>query len=207
MTTIPLPALLYRQAIRASALGLAVNLALGAIKLFAGFAGHSFALLTDAVNSLGDSLTSVVVLIGLHIAQRPADAEHPYGHTRAEAIAASNVALLIILSALVLGWEALHRFTGVHDVPPVWTLWIAGSNVLIKEALYRYKRRVAARTGSMALVANAWDHRSDASVFPGGPDRLDPGSLGQAGPELGRRSGRPVCRRRHRVEWNDLVPA
>ncbi len=155
-------ALLYQQAIRASALGLAVNLALGAIKLFAGIAGHSFALLTDAVNSLGDSLTSVVVLIGLHVAQRPADAEHPYGHTRAEAIAASNVALLIILSALFLGWEALHRFARIHEVPHVWTLWVAGSNVVIKEALYQYKRRVAVRTGSMALVANAWDHRSDA---------------------------------------------
>ena len=112
---------LYRQAIRAAALGLAINLALGVIKLFAGLVGNSFALLTDAVNSLGDSLTSVVVVIALHVAQRPADAEHPYGHTRAEAIAASNVALLIVLSAILLGWEALQRLSQVHAPPPAWT--------------------------------------------------------------------------------------
>ncbi len=143
-------------------MGLAINLALGVIKLFAGLVGNSFALLTDAVNSLGDSLTSVVVVIALHVAQRPADAEHPYGHTRAEAIAASNVALLIVLSAILLGWEALQRLSQVHAPPPAWTLWIAGLNAVIKEALYRYKRGVALRTGSMSLVANAWDHRSDA---------------------------------------------
>jgi cation diffusion facilitator family transporter len=147
---------------QAAALGLGVNLALGAAKLAAGLIADSFALLSDAVNSLGDSLTSVVVLFALWVAQKPADEEHPYGHTRAEAVAASNVALLVMLSALWVGWQAIQRFTAEHALPPVWTLWLAGGNVLIKEALYRYKRGVGRRTGSAAIIANAWDHRSDA---------------------------------------------
>lgn len=153
---------LYRDASRAAAVGLVMNLLLGATKLTGGYISSSFALISDAVNSLGDCLTSVVVLVALHVAQRPADAEHPYGHTRAEAIAASNVALLVILSALVIGWEALQRFDVSHPAPPVWTLWIAGANIAIKETLYWYKRRIGQRTGSRALIANAWDHRADA---------------------------------------------
>ena len=153
---------LYRSATRAAVLGLVVNLGLGIVKLVGGIIGSSFALISDAVNSLGDSLTSIVVLAALWYAQRPADEEHPYGHTRAEAVAASNVALLIIISALFVGWKATTRLTVQHDLPPVWTLWIAGANVLIKEALYRYKLRVGQRTRSSAIIANAWDHRSDA---------------------------------------------
>jgi cation diffusion facilitator family transporter len=153
---------LYRAATRAAFLGLVVNLLLGVVKLAGGIIGNSFALLSDAVNSLGDSLSSIVVLYALRIAQRPADREHPYGHTRAEAIAGSNVAVLIIVSALFVGWEAFARLGTEQATPPIWTLWIAAANVLIKETLYQYKVRVGKRLGSAAIIANAWDHRSDA---------------------------------------------
>lgn len=143
-------------------LGLLINLALGAIKLAGGVIGDSFALISDAVNSLGDSLASAVVLFALWVAQKPADDEHPYGHTRAEGVAASNVALLIILSAAAVGWEAIQRLSEPHTTPPLWTLGIAAGNAIIKEGLYRYKVRVGRRTGSAAIIANAWDHRSDA---------------------------------------------
>jgi cation diffusion facilitator family transporter len=139
-----------------------INIVLGIVKLTAGILGGSFALISDAVNSICDSLTSIAVVFALVFAQRPADREHPYGHSRAEAIAASNLALFIILAALLVGWEAVRRMTIQHDVPPVWTLWIAGANVFIKEGLYRYKVRVGQRTGSTAVIANAWDHRNDA---------------------------------------------
>ncbi len=152
----------YAQVTRAAVLGLVVNLLLGVVKLIGGVIGNSFALIADAINSLGDVVATVVVLFALRVAQRPADAEHPYGHTRAEGIAASNVALLIIVSALFVGWEAIQRIDGPHDIPPTWTLWVAGFNVLIKEGLYQYKMRVGRRTGSAAIIANAWDHRSDA---------------------------------------------
>ena len=142
--------------------GLVVNVVLGIVKLFAGILGGSFALISDAVNSIGDSLTSVVIIVALVFAQRPPDREHPYGHTRAEAIAASNVALLIIISALYLGWEAIGHIRLPQELPPSWTLWIAGANVIIKEGLYRYKLSVGQRTGSTAIIAHAWDHRCDA---------------------------------------------
>lgn len=162
MTNHPARAKLYRQATRAAWLGLTVNLALGVVKLLAGVAGGAFALVSDALNSLGDSLASLVVLVALRVAQRPADDEHPYGHTRAEAIAGSNVAVILILSALLIGWEAIRRITAPHQPPAVWTLWIAAANAIIKECLYRYKLHVGRRTGSTAIIANAWDHRSDA---------------------------------------------
>ncbi len=152
----------YREVTHAAGIGLTVNLILAVVKLTGGILGHSFALLSDAANSLGDVLTSCVVLFALRLAQKPADAEHPYGHTRIEAIAGSNVAVLIIVSGIWIGWEAIQRLAIPHPIPPLWTLWIAGGNVVVKEILYRYKIRIGVRTGSLAIIANAWDHRSDA---------------------------------------------
>lgn len=153
---------LYRQVRQAAYIGLAINLSLGIIKLIGGLLGNSFALLTDAVNSLGDSLTTVAVLYALRVAQRPGDSEHPYGHTRAEGIVASNVAVVIFCAAVLMGVEAINHLFDKHDVPATWTLLIAGSNVIIKEVLYRYCVIVGRRTGSSAIIANAWDHRADA---------------------------------------------
>ena len=162
---------LYQDVTRAARWGLAVNFALGTVKLIGGLTSGSFALLSDALNSLGDVVSSLVVLWAFRIAQQPADEEHPYGHARAETIAASNVALLLILSALALGWEALEHMGSPTPVPPAWILWIAAGNVVVKEVLYRYMTKVGRRTNSQATLANAWDHRSDAlsaaSVFVG----------------------------------------
>jgi cation diffusion facilitator family transporter len=154
---------LYREVVSATWLGLAVNLLLGIAKLAGGHLGRSFALISDAVNSLGDVFTSVAVLLAFRIARKPADAEHPYGHTRAEAIAGSNVAVLVMVSALLVGWNAVRELPEhPHELPPAWTLLIAGANVAIKEALYQYKIRLGRRAGSRAIIANAWDHRADA---------------------------------------------
>ena len=153
---------LYREVTKAALIGLAINIVLAAVKLVGGIVGQSFALIADAVNSLGDVVTTIVVLVALRVAQKPPDAEHPYGHSRAEGIAATNVALLIIISAGVVIWEAVNHFSQLHTVPPIWTIWIAGLNVVIKEGLYQYNVRVGVRTGSAAIIANAWDHRADA---------------------------------------------
>lgn len=153
---------MYRIATRAAMLGLVVNVALACAKLVGGAWGHSYALISDAINSLGDVLTSLVVLVALGVAQRPADAEHPYGHTRAEAIAGSNVAVAIVVSALLIAYEAFRSLSQEPTLPELWTLWIAGGNVVFKESLYQYKVRIGKRIGSAALIANAWDHRSDA---------------------------------------------
>jgi cation diffusion facilitator family transporter len=154
---------LYGEAVRATWLGLGANLILGIAKLTGGLVGQSYALISDAVNSLGDVFTSLAVLHAFHVAQKPADDEHPYGHTRAEAIAGSNVAVLVIVSALLVGYGAIRGFADhPREIPPAWTLAIAGANAVIKEGLYQYKIRLGRRAGSSAIIANAWDHRADA---------------------------------------------
>jgi len=162
LESIATPDAYYREAIRATLLGLTINFVLGIVKLVGGIYAQSFALISDAINSLGDSVASVLTIVALKFAQRPPDEEHPYGHTRAEAIAGLCISILIIASALYVGWEAVSRINEVHPMPPLWTLWIAASNIAIKESLFRYNRRVGRRTGSTAIIANAWDHRSDA---------------------------------------------
>jgi cation diffusion facilitator family transporter len=153
---------MYRSARRTAALGLVVNLLLGAVKLVGGIVGQSFALVSDAVNSIGDSLGSVIVLFALRVAQKPPDVDHPYGHTRAESVAGLSVAWLIAFSAVMVGWEAVNHLFDRHSMPAAWTLWIAAANVVLKEMLYRVNMTIGERIGSQSLVANAWDHRSDA---------------------------------------------
>jgi cation diffusion facilitator family transporter len=153
---------MYRSATRTALAGLAINLTLGVVKLFGGIFGSSFALISDAVNSIGDSLGSVIVLFALRVAQKPPDPDHPYGHTRAEAVAGLSVAWLISFSAMTVGWEAVSHMFDRHSAPATWTLWIAAANVVIKEVLYRVNKSIGERIGSQSLVANAWDHRSDA---------------------------------------------
>jgi cation diffusion facilitator family transporter len=153
---------MYRSAYRTAALGLVVNLALGAVKLVGGIVGQSFALVSDAVNSIGDSLGSVIVLFALGVAQKPPDIDHPYGHTRAEAVAGLSLAWLIAFSAIVVGWEAIGNLLENQTVPAAWTLWIAAANMVLKEVLYRVNMKIGERIGSQSLVANAWDHRADA---------------------------------------------
>ncbi len=154
---------LYRLGRRAALWGFGASLLLGASKLAAGSLGHSVALLADAVHSLGDALLSAVVWGALHWSQRPPDREHPYGHTRAEAVAGSSIALLLVMSAFAAGWQSLHALLEPDRVPPhTWTLGVAAASFAVNEALFRYNRRVAKRTGSLALEATAWDQRLDA---------------------------------------------
>jgi cation diffusion facilitator family transporter len=153
---------LYRDAMRVAAFGIVANAALGVAKLVAGTLGHSIALISDSVNSLGDSAASFVALVSLWYSQKPADSTHPYGHTRAEAVGALTISTLIIVGALLIGAQALSQFGDKHLIPPAWTLWVAGANAVLKEALFRFTLRAGRRIGSLTVVASAWDHRSDA---------------------------------------------
>jgi cation diffusion facilitator family transporter len=102
------------------------------------------------------------VFAALLWAQQPADAEHPYGHTRAEAVAGSNVSLVLVLLGAGVIWEALITLGQPSEVPEWYTLLIAFASILLKEGLYRYEIGVARRTGSRSVQASAWDHRLDA---------------------------------------------
>jgi cation diffusion facilitator family transporter len=153
---------LYRDASRAAGIGLIANATLVALKLAGGLLTGSNALIADAVNSMGDVAGSVVVRGALWVAQREADADHPYGHTKAESIAGLTVAVLIVLSALALGLETLRSFLGTHVPISVLAAGVAGISAILKEMLYWYTIGESRRLQSTALQAVAWDHRCDA---------------------------------------------
>ncbi len=141
---------------------LAVNTALALVKLAAGLVGHSYALVADAVESLTDVVASAIVWRGAHVAAMPADEDHPYGHGKAEAVAALIVALMLIGAAVGIAVEAVREILTPHGVPAAFTLWVLLGVVVVKEVLYRLARHVASRFQSAAVLADAWHHRSDA---------------------------------------------
>jgi cation diffusion facilitator family transporter len=153
---------LYREARRAAAWGIAVSLGLGLMKLLGGLFGGSLALLTDAVHSLVDAMISGTLLGALAVAERPADPEHPYGHTRVEAVAGLSIALVLVMLALGIGWEALSTLSARRTAPEAYASAIALVGFVLQELLHRHASRVARRTGSGALSATAWDYRLDA---------------------------------------------
>ena len=153
---------LYRQARQAATWGIAVSLLLGVIKLLGGIFGHSLALVSDAAHSLIDASISSALVGALVFAQRPADREHPYGHARSEALAGAGVALLLIFLAMGIAREALITLDDPWVPPAQFTLLIALGGSVLQEVLFRYARRVAIRTNSVALLATAWDYRLDS---------------------------------------------
>jgi cation diffusion facilitator family transporter len=153
---------LYRQSRRTALWGIFANLGIALGKLAGGYFGDSVALMSDSAHSFGDAVVSGMILAALILSQQPPDREHPYGHTRAEAIAGSSLAFLLIMVAFWVAWEASHEIGKPFHEPAVYTLWIAAANIVLKEGLYQYNRRVAERTGSRAVLASAWDHRLDA---------------------------------------------
>ena len=152
----------YERGMRASIIGLAVNLVLACIKLTAGIVGTSYALIADAIESLGDSVGSLIVWRGLKIAARPPDHDHPYGHGKAEPLAALLVAILLAAAAIGIAGQAMREITMPHRMPARFTLAVLLGVVLVKEILHHFVRRVGSEVGSHAVEADAWHHRSDA---------------------------------------------
>lgn len=161
-TTHPIHAGRYDRGKRASVFGLTVNLVLGAGKLVAGVLGHSQALVADAVESLGDSVGSLIVWRALHVASKPPDSDHPYGHGKAEPLAAALVAVLLLAAAVWIAVESVHQIVVPHRSPEAFTLVVVIAVVVVKEILYRRMARVSHETGSHAVRTDAWHQRSDA---------------------------------------------
>jgi len=143
-------------------MSIALNGGLALVKLVAGIAGQSYALIADAVESLGDIFSSAIVWGGVVIAARPADADHPYGHGKAEPLAALAVAVMLIGAAVGIAIQAVREILVPHGGPAGYTLAVLIAVVAIKEGMYRYEMTVARRIGSMAVSVDAWHHRSDA---------------------------------------------
>jgi cation diffusion facilitator family transporter len=152
----------YAEGYRASTVSLALNGALAVVKLVCGIIGNSYALIADAIESLGDIVSSAIVFGGLVIASRPADENHPYGHGKAEPLAALAVAAILILAAVLIATQAIHEIRNPHTPPAGFTLVVLIVVVIIKETMFRYESRAGHRIGSTAVMVDAWHHRSDA---------------------------------------------
>jgi cation diffusion facilitator family transporter len=152
---------LYRRTRRAALAGFVVMLCLGVAKLLGGLFGHSLALLSDSLHSFGDALSSASVLVALWWSERPADLEHPYGHTRIETIAAINVAVALMLSGVWVAYESIRTWNEPSPTPHGYTLLIALASVAANEVMFRYSLSVAKATGSKSVEASAWDQRLD----------------------------------------------
>jgi cation diffusion facilitator family transporter len=152
----------YRLGTRTTLVGLMVNGGLALIKLLAGLLGHSYALVADAVESMADIFGSLVVWHGLRVASRPADADHPYGHGRAEPLAGLVVSMMLFGAAIGIAIEAVREILKPHHAPAAFTLWVLLGVVAVKELLFRFVSRVGRTLGSGAVTVDAWHHRSDA---------------------------------------------
>lgn len=155
-----------RTADRVSIVTITGNAILSVMKLAAGVAAHSGAMVSDAVHSASDVFSTVVVMIGIRLAAKESDREHPYGHERLECVAAIILAMVLFATGLGIGREALKNiFGGDYErlqIPGIAALAAAVLSIVSKEAMYWYTRYYAKKIDSSALMADAWHHRSDA---------------------------------------------
>lgn len=151
---------------RVSMITIIGNIALSVIKLLAGIIAHSNAMISDAVHSASDVFSTIVVIIGIKLASKKSDKEHPYGHERLECVAAIVLAIVLFITGLGIGMEALKNIaSGNYDnlqVPGILALIAAILSIVTKEGMYWYTRYYAKKIDSSALMADAWHHRSDA---------------------------------------------
>lgn len=155
------------QIARVTLVGSVVNLLLVGVKFVAGIAGHSAAMISDAVHSLSDFVTDIVVLVFVRISAQPQDEGHDYGHGKFETMATLLIGLALAAAAIgivVSGAGKLAAWLQGEDLPSPGklALWAALLSILAKEVLYQYTRIKGQKLDSPALEANAWHHRSDA---------------------------------------------
>ena len=150
------------QGMHSTLIGIGVNLALAVIKATAGVLGNSYALIADAVESTLDVVSSMIVWTGLRISAMPPDANHPYGHGKAEPLAAVAVSLALFGAAIGIAIESVREIRTPHHAPAAFTLVVLVLVIITKETLFRYVFKVGDVTSSTAVKSDAWHHRSDA---------------------------------------------
>ncbi|WP_087064620.1 cation diffusion facilitator family transporter [Intestinibacillus massiliensis] len=152
-------------AMRVSLITVVQNMVLSIFKLAAGLLAHSGAMISDAVHSASDVMTTFVVMAGVKLANKASDKEHPFGHERLECVAAIILSVMLGLTGLAIGWTGIGKIRAGGSslaVPGGLALVAAIVSIIVKETMYWYTRAAAKKTGSGALMADAWHHRSDA---------------------------------------------
>ena len=144
-------------------MGILLNLFLSLIKFIVGYLGASQAVIADAVHSLSDLSTDLAVILGIRFWSAPPDKDHPYGHSRIEALVTISIGLILAIVAFGIGYEALVTIREVHIEQTSWIAVIGPIiSIFLKEVLHRWTIKVGKITKSSAVIANAWHHRSDA---------------------------------------------
>jgi cation diffusion facilitator family transporter len=151
-----------RAGARVALLGLVINVVLASVKIVAGVVGHAYVLIADGMESVLDIGGSIVIWGGLTVAARPPDMTHPYGHGKAEPLAALLVALCVLAAAIGLAIESVREILTPHHGPAPFTLAVLVVVIVIKEVLFRYVNRIGQNLESTAVQTDAWHHRSDA---------------------------------------------
>lgn len=151
---------------KVSLVSIAGNVGLSLMKLLAGIVAHSNAMISDAVHSASDVFSTIIVIIGIRLASKESDKEHPYGHERLECVAAIVLAMVLLITGIGIGYTAVSNIArgnyGELLVPGMLALIAAIVSIVSKEAMYWYTRFYAKKIDSSALMADAWHHRSDA---------------------------------------------
>jgi len=148
--------------LRISGISIALNVGLAAVKIATGVLGNSYALVADGVESSLDVVSSLVVWSGLRIARRPPDRTHPYGHGKAESMAAVLVSVILLGAAAMIAVQSVAEIRMPHHAPAWYTLPVLLGVVVVKETMFRVMDRAGRGLHSTALQADAWHHRSDA---------------------------------------------
>ena len=151
-------------AVNVSTVTMVINLVLAGFKFVAGFVAHSSAMISDAVHSASDVLATFIVILGVKLAGRDADRDHPYGHERLECVAALILGVILAATGFGIGLSGIRKITRGEEllIPGTLALIAAAVSIVVKEAMFWYTWLAAKKIDSSALKAEAWHHRSDA---------------------------------------------
>lgn len=153
-----------KQANKVSIITIIANLLLATLKFVIGFWGKSQALVSDAVHSASDVVSTVAVMVGINMSAKKSDSDHPYGHERIECIFSIILAIMLFATGIGIGISAVKIIlTGAEiEIPAKITLYVAGLSIVVKELMYHYTKHTAIKIDSSSMMADAWHHRSDA---------------------------------------------
>lgn len=156
----------YNSSMKVSYASIIINFVLSGFKFIAGIIGKSSAMISDAVHSLSDVLSTIIVIVGIKFSNRESDNTHQYGHERFESIATLFLSIILLVTALGIGYtgakQILNGINGNLKIPTTIALIAAIISIIVKEWMYQFTKKVAKKVNSSALLADAWHHRSDA---------------------------------------------
>ena len=152
-----------KEGLKISFVTIIVNFILSGIKLLAGISGRSSAMISDAVHSISDVVSTIIVIVGIKLSNKESDSKHQYGHERFESVATLILAFLLFVTGCIIGFDGIKNIiNNDFKIPTYFAFFSAILSISVKEWMYWYTIKVAKKINSSALKADAWHHRSDA---------------------------------------------